>query len=457
MIDNQKKIFTISFISIIIIGIILFCLKFTVYSNRKTVENKPLNATSSGMASSNIVTNYEELITSIHSAEKNGSGTIYLKGSIIHCTGQIPLTKSGANITIEGIQNSDGSYPVLDFSAFRSNYIGKKTDDNQAGIRITGSYYTIKNLIIQKAPDNGIQIKGISAGNNTIANCITRYNNDAGLQISTGAYSNSIQYVYSYRNCDVYTLGGNADGFAPKLAAGKNNTFYGCYAWENSDDGWDSYDKTDGLTYDLSYTHCACWNNGDPSIFTGEYDYKKGNKLDTNLFLVELISTQDSNFISNYNNGNFSLPSGNFIITSFGSLSINDWKKNYGGNPNGFKFGSANSTKACIRTVNNCLAFGHSKKGFDNNNSSCSASFSNCIAFDNGYNYYIPTFTLSSFNNINSFSGNSKDNLPSGFQTSTPNASIQTSIRDTVNSTVNDITSKCSRNVIPGKVLFNIY
>lgn len=200
--------------------------------------------------------------------------------------------------------------------------------DGQVGIRITGSKYTIKNLIVQKAPDNGIQIKGSSAGNNTVENCIVRYNNDAGVQITGGAYSNTIKFVYSYRNCDVYTLGGNADGYAPKLGAGKGNVFYGCYAWENSDDGWDSYDK-DSLTYDLTYTNCACWNNGDPTIFTGEYDYQKGNALDTDLLLVELICKKDSSFASNYKNGNFSLPSGSFISTSSGTLSIANWKSKF--------------------------------------------------------------------------------------------------------------------------------
>ena len=131
-----------------------------------------------------------------------------------------------------------------------------------------------------------------------------RYNNDAGVQITGGAYSNTMRFVYSYRNCDVYTLGGNADGFAPKLGAGKGNVFYGCYSWENSDDGWDSYDK-DSLTYNLTYTNCACWNNGDPTIFTGEYDYNNGNALDTDLLLVELISKKDSSFASNYKNGSF--------------------------------------------------------------------------------------------------------------------------------------------------------
>lgn len=403
-----------------------------------------------------VVTSFSELQSAVTAAEKAGGGTVYVKGTSISCNAQLALSASNANVSIVGVQNSDGTYPVLDFESFRSSYIGKSTSDGQVGIRITGSKYTIKNLIVQKAPDNGIQIKGSSAGNNTVENCIVRYNNDAGVQITGGAYSNTIKFVYSYRNCDVYTLGGNADGYAPKLGAGKGNVFYGCYAWENSDDGWDSYDK-DSLTYDLTYTNCACWNNGDPTIFTGEYDYQKGNALDTDLLLVELICKKDSSFASNYKNGKFSLPSGSFISTSSGTLSIANWKSNYEGNPNGFKFGSVNTTSSCTRTVTNCLAFGHDKKGFDNNNSACTAYMSNCVAFDNGYNYYIQPFTLKKFSNILSFSGTSSNKLPSGFSVTTPSSSKQSTIRSTVNSTVSTITTKCKNNVIPGEVYFNIF
>lgn len=402
------------------------------------------------------VTSFAELKSAVAAAENSGGGTIYVKGTSISCNGQLALSKSGAKVSIVGVQNSDGTYPVLDFSAFRAGYIGKSTSDSQVGIRISGSNYTIKNLIVQKAPDNGIQIKGSSAGNNTVENCIVRYNNDAGVQITGGAYSNTIKFVYSYRNCDVYTLGGNADGFAPKLGAGRGNVFYGCYAWENSDDGWDSYDK-DTLTYDLTYTNCACWNNGDPTIFTGEYDFNKGNALDTDLLLVELICNKDSSFAANYKNGNLSLPTSNFISTSSGTLSVSNWKSKYGGNPNGFKFGSVNTTSSCTRTVTNCLAFGHAKKGFDNNNSSCTAYMSNCISYDNGYNYYMPPFVIKQFSNIKGFSGASSDKLPSGFSVTTPSSSQQAAIRSTVNATVNTITTKCRNNVIPGEVYFNIF
>jgi len=403
-----------------------------------------------------IATNYDELVSAISQAEKSG-GNVYVKGTSIDCTAQIKLSADNANVSIIGLENSDGTYPVLDFSSFRSGYIGTSTSDSQVGIRITGSGYTLKNLIVQKAPDNGIQIKGSSAGNNRIEDCIVRYNNDAGLQITGGAYNNTIRFVYSYRNCDVYTRGGNADGFAPKLGTGTGNTFYGCYAWDNSDDGWDSFDKTDGLTLDLSYEECATWNNGNPSVFTGEYDFNNGDSLDTDLLLVELIMQKDSSFASNYANGKFSLPSGNFIKTNASTISLSSWTgSNYDGNPNGFKFGSANTTSSCVRKVKNCLSFGHTKKGFDNNNSSCTASFTNCVSFDNGYNYHIAPFTLTSFNNIIGFSGASGDKLPNGYSVTTPSSSKQSSIRSTVNSTVNTIETNCKNNKIE-EIYFNIY
>lgn len=404
-----------------------------------------------------VVTSYSALVSAVKSAAKNGGGKVYVKGTKISCTGQLALDQSKANVSIIGVANSDGSYPVLDFSAFRKSYIGKASSDAAVGIRITGSNYTISNLIIQKAPDNGIQIKGSSAGNNTIKDCIVRYNNDAGVQITNGAYNNTVRFVYSYRNCDVYTIGGNADGFAPKLKAGSGNTFYGCYAWENSDDGWDSYDKSGQLTTDLSYEECATWNNGDPTIFTGAYDYKNGDALDKDLFLVELIMAKDSSFATNYANKKYQAPTGKFIATEEGTLSLSDWTGSYyAGNPNGFKFGSVNTTKSAVRTVKNCLSFGHAKKGFDNNNSKCTASFTNCVAFDNGYNYYIQPFTLKAFSNAKSFSGKSSDKLPSGFKTTTPSSSEQSSIRSSVNKTVDKITENCKNNKIV-EIKFSIY
>ena len=405
-----------------------------------------------------VVTSYSELLSAISQAENAGGGKIYVSGTSIACSGQIALSKANSNVQIIGVQNADGTYPELDFSSFMSSYIGKASSDSAVGIRITGSNYTLQNLIVEHAPDNGIQIKGTSAGNNKVSNCITRYNNDAGLQVTAGAYQNTIEYVCSYRNCDVYTRGGNADGFAPKLGAGSGNTFSYCYAWDNSDDGWDSYDKSGDVTPDISYTYCAVWNNGNPDVFTGKYDFDNGNSLDENLLLVQLIEAQDSSFATNYANGQFSLPTSSFIQTDAGTISPSTWTgSSYDGNPNGFKLGSAYSTSSATRTLSYCLAFDESKKGFDNNNSSVTGNFNHCIAFDNGYNYYIQPLTITGWSAVYGFSGTSSDKLPSGYSVSTPSTSTQSSIRSTVESTKNAIIASCQANKIPGKVTFNIF
>lgn len=152
------------------------------------------------------VSTYNDIRSAISKAEKAGGGKIYVKGTKIACDGQLALSKTNANVQIIGVQNADGSYPELDFSNFMAKYIGKASSDAAVGVRISGSNYSLQNLIIEHAPDNGIQIKGKSAGNNKISNCIVRYNNDAGLQVTAGAYQNTIEAVYSYRNCDVYTV-----------------------------------------------------------------------------------------------------------------------------------------------------------------------------------------------------------------------------------------------------------
>ena len=447
--------------------------KVTEVTTQKATETTTVKETAtetttkSSQTSGNTVSNFDDLVSAVNSlASKSGGGTVYVDAKVIDCTAQLALKSTKGNpVNIVGVKQDDGTYPVLDFSSFRNSTIGstgpklKSSGDSNVGVRITGSYYTLENLIIQKAGDNGVQIKGDNANHNTLNNCIVRYNNDAGVQITGGASYNTMRFVYSYRNCDIYSLGGNADGFAPKLGAETGNTFYGCYAWDNSDDGWDSYDKTSsGYTKDLSYEECACWNNGNPDVFTGKYDFENGNPLDTDLFMIELICAQDPSFASNYNKGNFSLPTESFINTSSGKLNLTKWTgSEYGGNPNGFKFGSAYTDKNSVRTVKNCLSFEHGKKGFDNNNSTVNASFENCVSFDNGYNYYIPTFKVSEATNLKGFDGSSKDKLPSGVSIATPSSSEENAIRSEVEATRNEIVSMCNSNIIPGEVYFDIY
>jgi hypothetical protein len=412
-------------------------------------------------------TTVSELASAVATLKNSDEGgTVYVSDDL-EFSDQLALSSTADKpVKIVGKQKEDGTYPVLNFEGLRDTLVGstgeslKSSTDTGVGVRITGSRYTLKNLIIEKAGDNGVQIKGSNANYNTVENCIIRYNNDAGLQITDGASNNTIKYVFSYRNCDVYTRGGNADGFAPKLGATTGNTFYGCCAWDNSDDAWDSFDKTDsGYTLDLSYEYCSAWNNGNPKVFTGEYDLENGNSLDKNLFLVQLMIKQDNSFESDYQSGKIDLSKYNINTKSDSSsaiISAKDWAgSKYDGNPNGFKFGSINTGSDCVRTVKNCLSFNHEKKGFDNNNSSCTASLENCVSFDNGYNYYIPPFTITGWENIIGFGGKNSDSLPSGCTVS--KATNESEIRTKVEATRKEIVEKCNSNIIPVGVTFDIF
>ena len=158
------------------------------------------------------VSSYEELTAAI----TEGKSKIYITNSIEMKDG---IKLSGSNQALIGVPSKDGELPVLNFENMKgeNDIVNGKSSDADVAIRVSGYYNEISNLIIEKGHDNGILIKGTGAINNKVTNCILRYNNDSGLQIAGGARGNTIKSVYSYRNCDVFTLGGNADGFAIKI------------------------------------------------------------------------------------------------------------------------------------------------------------------------------------------------------------------------------------------------
>ena len=49
--------------------------------------------------------------------------------------------------------------------------------------------------------------------------------------------------------------------FAAKLDVGTNNYFYGCRAWQNSDDGWDGYLRESNNVTTI-VENSWCFNNG---------------------------------------------------------------------------------------------------------------------------------------------------------------------------------------------------
>jgi len=372
------------------------------------------------------------LCEAIQTLNKKG-GTIYINTPIINISSKCQITLSGTTEGgIIGVKQSNDEYPRLDFSKAR------KENPGQPGIKITGANQFVKYLIIEHSAGKGIWITG---NKNLIDHVITRYCNASGIQISHGGESNTINHSYAYRNCDVGGFGGGADGFSPKLDA-KKTVFNFCYAWDNSDDGWDAFDKEGDVTDYIEINHSACWNNGNVDVFTGKYDYNEGKILDKNMWTVQMMMESDSNFESNYKNKKFS-----YDNAKINGISAKEWVTQATSkmNPNGFKFGSAITpqSKDIIRKCDYCVAFDHNGKGFDNNNSQkCTGYFTNCVSFNNRINYSLP-YTFAKWDNNWSWSAkkseqqNTNQTLkkPSNANSSSKNFY---SIRDQIIRTVNE-------------------
>src|ERR1017187_4502020 len=313
------------------------------------------------------------------SGSPKGSTVILKRGRYI---GTQPLVLSRTTGEAQGAGNrriniwaEAGQEVILDFSALRDV-------DNASGqgITITGDEYHLKGLTVEKAGNFGIHVRG---SRNLIENCVTRYNGNTGLQIgllrgatNSGnlASSNLILNCDSYRNFDPYAIrsdtgkpapGNDADGFGCRSNPGPGNRFEGCRSWENADDGWDFFKSNVGV----EVTGCWSWHQGDPKVFTGEYDRENGNPKDTNLFDLNKPHPKAE------------------------GTTVAQHMTNWGGNGNGFKLGGANSKGR--HTMKNCIAFDHNygqkgQKGFDENDNRERLVIIDCTAFSNKKNYYFP-------------------------------------------------------------------
>jgi hypothetical protein len=240
---------------------------------------------------------------------------IYLRGETHSYTAKISISKIGtaANRFTMMAYPGDANRPVINFTG---QAVGTR------GIELSGNYWYMKGFDICKSGDNGMHISGAY---NIIEFCAFYENGDTGLQLANGANNNQMINCDSYYNIDASE--GNADGFAVKLDVGTGNSFRGCRAWQNSDDGWDGL-LTAGLGTNPATTYDSCW------------------------------------------------------------CFLNGYRKNMTasvGNGNGFKMGGNNELHDA--TLRNCLSVYNRVKGFDQNNNNGSMTLYNCTAYKNGRNF----------------------------------------------------------------------
>lgn len=200
-----------------------------IASDRGTVKStKQITITSFNDHNKIEVTNVAELLSAITNVK--AGQTIILAPVVYSLTSKINITISGSDQQKISLIAKEGTErPKLDFSAMTEN-------SNNQGVILNANFWHIKGIDFFKAGDNGLQIKG---NNNLIEFCTFSECADTGLQIDNGAANNTILNCDSYFNADSSVE--NADGFACKLSAGTGNTFIGCRAWQNLDDGWDGY------------------------------------------------------------------------------------------------------------------------------------------------------------------------------------------------------------------------
>ncbi|HUT30786.1 MAG TPA: non-reducing end alpha-L-arabinofuranosidase family hydrolase [Sedimentisphaerales bacterium] len=173
-------------------------------------------------------------------------GTILIRGGTYPLARRVNLSKDGS----EGKRISLCAYPgeqvILDFS---------NAGDSSHGLKVNGSFWRLKGLVIQKAGGKGIRVSG---SNNLFEQIVTRNNGDSGIKLDDGAADNMVLNCDSYLNYDKATQGSNADGFAAKHGLGKGNAFIGCRAWNNSDDGFDFMEAGSATRVE----NCWSWGNG---------------------------------------------------------------------------------------------------------------------------------------------------------------------------------------------------
>lgn len=370
-----------------------------------------------GTADDYEATDQASLRSAIKRAQMHGSGTVFINSNYMDCNREIELGGDCSGITLCA---GEGYTPILDFAEMFGEDYAPKDGSNKCGITIRGSGYTIRNLTIRHAPGNGVRITGENAHDNLIENIVTSYNGAAGINITYAAHDNTAKNCYSYRNCDIPTLGQNADGFGIYGFAGAGNKAISCYSWENADDGFDLFRNYNDVTFE----NCFAWHNGEGTVYTGREDFEAGRPLDENLMLVRAILKVDPDFRNNYESGVFSLPDEKFLTVipdvadmntkinvnpaEFeGTVPDENGNMYWNGNANAFKLGSgatANGdpqvTASAVRRMTNCICFDHKHKGFDRNNSECTVYINNCLAFDNrGRNYHLQPCTVPEFNN----------------------------------------------------------
>ncbi len=286
--------------------------------------------------------------------------TLYLLGGQYDLDKTTISDKVGTSNNYIVISGYPGEQAILDF---------RQTAYGTRGLQVanTCSYLHIKNLTLRYSGKNNLY----NEGSYCIFENLDIYGGaDTGCQMKAGGY-NLIKNVDSHDNFD-YELdksgnltacdfGGNADGFADKQHSGAPNHYYGCRSWNNSDDGWDFFQRV--TTGETVIEHCVCYGNG-PAM----YDMRKHPRYNT-----------DKAWFDQFASGrNVTDADGNTVYVTLAQYPNM-------GNGNGFKLGGGSTNHNVL--VHHCLSVANSVKGFDQNSDAGAVRLYNNTAYLNNADY----------------------------------------------------------------------
>ena len=185
--------------------------------------------------------------------------TVYLRGGTYTYTKQQGLVgKSGTAGNLIKVWAYPGETPVITRSA-----TGYTTDIywHRSGIFFSGNYVHFKGLEITGYKNiSGNVEDGLLAydANNNIFEQLNIHHNFHGMYIENNSSNNLVLNSDFHNNYTDYNGGGDSDGLGISYNTGTNNVVQGCRAWNNGDDGFDTFEAKGLVTFKNSWA----WHNG---------------------------------------------------------------------------------------------------------------------------------------------------------------------------------------------------
>ncbi|MBQ9340288.1 MAG: DUF4990 domain-containing protein [Paludibacteraceae bacterium] len=291
---------------------------------------------------------------------KNAGDTLYLLGGQYDLGNTAVQNLNGTAQKRIVISGYPGETAILDF---------RTTPYGTRGLQVksTTTYLHIKNLTLRYSGKNNLHNEG---SYNFFENLDIYGSADTGCQMKNGG-NNIIKNVDSHDNFDYQTMsgntanfGGNADGFADKQFTGDGNHYIGCRAWNNSDDGWDFFQRVSNSNTIIE--DCICYMNGAPY-----YDMSQHGRYQTDkAWFDSKVGTQMTDRYGN-------------TIT----ITLKQYPNQ--GNGNGFKMGGGYTDHKI--EIHHSLAVGNYERGFDQNNNGGTMWVYNNTGYANKYNYGFTT------------------------------------------------------------------